>query len=72
MSVKRVDVEEDQDTQIGWSWMDCNGSLEKILIHDKDWIMLYAEEEPIYEVHRTELKHLLKALQNAEKRWEEN
>ena len=67
MSIKRVDVEEDQDTEIGWSWMNCNGSLKKILIHDKDWIRLYVKDELIHVIHRTELKHLIKALQNAEK-----
>lgn len=73
MVIKRVDVEEEQDHLIDWSWENCNGDVEKIILRDKKWVGLYnAAEIHTHIFHYEELKHVIKALQNAEKWFEEN
>lgn len=73
MTIKRADIEEEQDDEIGWSWENCVNGVDKIKISGNRWVDLYDEKDNLrHSFAREELKHVIKALQNAEKWFKEN
>ena len=66
-----MDVEEEQCDKVRWSWENCVGALESVII-EGEWVRLYNSDGDMFDFACSELKHVIKALQNAEKWFEEN
>jgi hypothetical protein len=68
MAIVRVDTEESEDEEIGWSWKDVEGYDEQIVVASEDTVEFLSEYTGrSHCIARAELPHWIKALTEAQK-----
>ena len=71
MAIKRVDVEEQEEEVVGWSWKDINNGVETLTVSGPYIVLnVSSEDAPVHYIFKTEIKHWIKALKEAEKYFE--
>lgn len=68
MAIVRVDTDTDSE-EIGWSWSDFNGDIEKIVVIYTDRSVVFSAETHRVEhyIRQDEIQHWIKALTEAQK-----
>ena len=71
MAIVRVDTEESEDQEIGWSWKDVQGYDEQIVVDTEDTVEFQSENTGrCHCIARSEIPHWIKALTEAQKHFD--
>ena len=71
MAIVRVDTEESEDEEIGWSWKDVDGYYEQIVVDTEDTVEFRSENTGrCHYISRSEIPYWIKALTEAHKHFD--
>ena len=71
MAIVRVDTEESEDEEIGWSWKDVEGYDEQIVVDAEDTVEFRSENTGrCHYIARSDIPHWIKALTEAHKHFD--